>query len=82
MAGSFQLQMTEAQFETAQAQAQEHGLKLSPFGGTLPPQAGVYLNYSIAKTNNLVTATVEVVKHPFFVTTGMIENHVRQLLGL
>jgi hypothetical protein len=82
MAGSFQLHMTEAQFEAAAASAKEHGLTLSPFGGSLPQAHGVQADYTVTKDGDDIVATVNVNKHPLFVTVGMVEDYVKKLLGL
>lgn len=70
MANSFNVTLTPEEASSLSAK----------FGdsGTLPETDGVSLSY--ARTGNFITFTI--VKKPFYVSIGQIEQHVRGLIGL
>jgi hypothetical protein len=69
---TFELTLTQAEFDKAVATG------LNPVSGTLPPSHGVTLSY----VANGLLVTFTVVSKPFYVTPGMIESGVKNLLGI
>jgi len=80
MADSFTLAIPHEQLA---AKAKEAGLSPKP-DGTLPEIDGVTLGYSIVNLTKEGIASIQfkVIKKPFYVSVGMIENHVKALLGV
>ena len=69
---TFTLTLTQDEFDKAMATG------LNPTAGTLPPSHGVTLSYV---ANGLIV-TFTVLSKPFFVSLDMIQNGVKQLLGI
>jgi hypothetical protein len=79
---SFTLTLTQSEFESALANAKAAGIELNPSGGTLPEADGVAAHYTVETQTASYVVTVIVDKKPFFVSIGLIESHVKQLLGV
>jgi hypothetical protein len=75
---SFTITITDAQLEALEARLGT-GLSVNT-AGILPTYDGVSLGYSIKPADpgsSVVTLTI--VKKPFYVTDGMVEDHVKSL---
>lgn len=80
---SFTLTVPIAQFKAAVAKAEAAGVQLPGEGGALPETDGVSAHYTVSlQDSQNVLVTVVIDKKPFFVSVGMIEGHIKQLLGL
>lgn len=79
---SFTLSLTKGQYQNAVTEAAAAGIEIAA-SGSLPPKSGVQLNYTVkpAADGSAIVA-VMIVKKPFFVSIGMIEEQVKQMLGL
>lgn len=83
MANSFSLPLTPAQVETMKTKAHAVGIDPDRAYGTLPEQHGVVLDYQVTYIDNgsaVLTFTVK--EKPMLVSTGMIENRIKALLGI
>ena len=77
MANSFTLSVTPEQFAALGGEVEKIGLNPKATSGILPTYDGVKLSYTV--NGPLITFTVEA--KPFFVSLGVIEQHVRGLIG-
>lgn len=83
MAPTFQIQLTAAQFGRLMLQAESEGFPLNEKAGTLPETQGVRVSYSVLRaTNGDATVIFAVSQKPFFVPTSLIENAIRERMGI
>ncbi len=74
---SFSLSVTPEQFAALGEEAAKIGIDRNAASGILPTYDGVKLRYTV--NGPLITFTV--LEKPFFVSLGVIEYHVRGLIG-
>lgn len=81
MADTFTVTLAKA---TLIVKAQEAGLDPYNAEGTLPETHGVELSYKLDNLTNtgVVTVTFTVLKRPHLISVGMIQGHVKSLLGV
>jgi hypothetical protein len=74
--------LTDAQMNAAVQKAAAQGIQLSPDGGNLPTAHGVVANYEVQKAEGGNLVTVQIHKKPFYVSLSMIQNAMREMLGV
>lgn len=79
---SFTLTLTDAQMSAAVEKAAAQGVTLSPDGGNLPPSHGVEASYEVQKAAGGNLVTVQIHKKPFYVSSSMIQDAMRKMLGV
>lgn len=85
MDATFAITLNGEQFNTLAAKLKSMGFGPDALEkGTLPETRGVVLSYVVQASSSPVQAVVTftVIKRPFLVTVGMIENAVKQEMGL
>jgi hypothetical protein len=79
MSSGFEITLPYAQLA---AKAVSANIDPSVSSGTLPEVDGVELSYSVVKFADQARVMFSVIKKPMLVSLGMIESHVKGLLGV